>query len=356
MKVTPQSAVPSAVTAKTSTQTSSTARAIAAFNAASQAPNKQPEAQTPVKNANQVQPEELSAIKASSQPAQSTQSDNIEPTQQVDAQEATDAPPAPAKVEEKEDPLSTQYALLARKEKALRAKVQAQESAAKAREEALLAREEAIKAKESDYSSNYIQKSRLKSDPLSVLAEEGVSYEELTKAILSPQVQQDPRLLAELEKIKEEVRQAREQQELNKKSYEDQQKQAYNQAVSQIRNEVTRLVTTDPDFETIKETGSVNDVVELIEKTFQSEGVLLSVEDAAKEVEEYLVDEALKLARITKIKNRLQPVEKPVQKQQQSTVPAKQQQPMKTLTNSIGTSPKLNAKQRAMLAFEGKLK
>lgn len=302
--------------------------------------------EVPVQNATRVSPEELSVVSPPSAPQ------TADPTQ-PDTSESVSAE-KPAETAPKADPLLPQYANLARKEKALRAKVQAQESAAKAREVALIAREEAIKAKEAEYQSNYISKSRLKTDPLSVLTEEGVSYEELTNAILRPPSQQDPRVMREIESLKAEVREAKEAQNRVNQQAAAQQKQAYEDALIQIRNEAKQLVATDPNFEAIKENRSVNDVVDLIKKTFQEDKVLLSVEEAAKEVEEYLVEKAIRLSKINKIQSKLQETRQKAVPQTQ--VPVKQQQTMKTLTNAVNASKPMSVRERAIAAFKGELK
>lgn len=315
-------------------------RAIAKLMETSPPPAAPSAPKAPVQDPSRVTPEELSVVKSSEKP---TDSDTVD--------SATSE--APAETKPKEDPLSTQYALLARKERALRAKVQAQETAIKAREAAFAEREAAIKAKEAEYTSNYIPKSRIKADPLAVLTEEGVSYDELTNAILNPQAKQDPRILAEIEKLRAEVKDSREQQIKAKEEYAAQQKQAYNQAVNQIRKDVTQLVQSDPSFEMIKETKSVSDVVELIEKTYNEDGILLTAEEAAAEVEEYLATQAIRLAKINKIRSKLQEVQKPTQPPE----PAKQSQPgMKTLTNSVNASKPTSARERAIAAFKGELK
>lgn len=111
----------------------------------------------------------------------------------------------------------------------------------------------------------------------------------------------------------------------------------------------------DPYFETIKQTNSVSDVVDLITATYEKDGILLSVEEAAKEVEDYLVDEAMKLTRIGKIKQRLAASTTAKVSQEQTPAPKKQTQ-MKTLTNAASTTRQLSAKERAILAFRGELK
>ncbi len=299
-----------------------------------------PTPQAPVKNPTQVAPEELSVVKPSTQTANTDTSDTT-----------ADAPPEASKPAA--DPLSARYAQLARQERALRAKVQAQEAAFKAREAAFNEQIAAAKAKEAEYTSNYVPKSRIKSDPLSVMTEEGVTYDELTQAILNPQAKQDPRVLAEIEKLRAEVKEARAYQEKAKEESVAQQKQAYNQAVNQIRNEAKQLIASDPSFEMIKETRSIGDVVDLIEKTYNEDGILLSVEEAATQVEEYLATQAVRLARINKIRSQLQEVQKPAQQQQ---VAGTKQAGMKTLTNSVNASKSMSARDRAIAAFKGELK
>jgi hypothetical protein len=175
------------------------------------------------------------------------------------------------------------------------------------------------------------------------------------------QPQMDPAVRAHIQrleqKVEAEIKAARESAEKVTKSYEDNQKQAYQQALNQIRNEAKSLVESDPNFETIAATGSVDDVVELIEETFKADGVLLTVDEAAKAVEEHLEEEALKLARLSKIQKRLQPAPtKTVEKQAEVKTEGKQPQPMKTLTNTIAATRPLSARERAILAMKGELK
>ncbi|CAM6005207.1 unnamed protein product [Sphagnum balticum] len=285
-------------------------------------------------NQNNVSPENLSAV----------QNNTVETPVEPEAK----SPPV-----SEEPALSSQYAVLARKEKALRAKAQQQEQALKAREAALAAKEAEITAKAQADLSKYIPKDRFQEDPLQALLDAGVTYEQLTERLLnqpqdtftnSPAYKRMEAKIAELEGKTTKVA----------KSYEEQQSQQYQQALQQITNETKNLITSDPiNYEAIAATGSVGDVVELIEKTFKEDGVLLSVEEAAKEVEEYLAEEATKLARLKKIQQRLAPKTPP---QQSGTKPQPQQQTLKTLTNSVGTGGKLSARERALLAFKGELK
>ncbi len=319
--------------AKTEAQVSARDRAIQAMQSQAQ--------QTPVQNPTNVSPEELTAIKAPSKPEQLSNSERLV------------SPEVKAETKTSEEPLSSQYAVLARKEKQLRL-----------RDQQLKQREAAIRASESSAKpapttapsideSKYIPLDRLQKDPIGTLLEKGFTYEQLTEAALNGPRQEDMHTQNELRLLREEIAKLKGDTESTKKSFEEQQTAQRQQAERQIRSDVVRLVQQDPTFETIKETRSVGDVVELITKTFDEDGILLTVEEAAQQVEEYLIDEALKLSRLKKIQQRLQP-SNAATSPQKPTVQSQQQQ-MKTLTNSVGSNRPLSAKERALLAFEGKL-
>jgi hypothetical protein len=261
--------------------------------------------------------------------------------------DVTEVESSPAEAKRPEKALSPQYAALARKEKAIRNQVQELRS----REAAFQAREAAVAAKEAEAAKALELASRLEKDPLGVLAEKGYTYDKLTQAALSLPSEQDHMVNS----LKAEIDALRQEMGKTKQSYEEQQTAQYKQAVNQIRQDTVQLVKGNPDFEAISATGSVNDVVELIESTFKKDGILLSVEEAAREVEEYLSEEAFKLTRLQKIQKRLAPKPSPAPAPQQATPKTQSQPQMKTLTNSVGSSRPLTAKERAILAFKGEL-
>lgn len=243
----------------------------------------------------------------------------------------------------KEEALSPKFAALARKEKALRAQAQA-----------VKAREEALKASESSYSDKFIPKDALsKEKVLETLAANGLSYDDLTQLILSGSQNQDP----ELYKLKQEIKALKDAQDSTKNSMADSQKRAYEQAITQIKNETKLLVDSNEAFETIKETNNHEAVVELIKETFDKDGTLLTVEEAATQVEAYLMENALKMAQLRKIKAKLNP---PAEETKPQETQKQQPTQMKTLTNAVSASTpgRLTDKQRrerALLAFHGKL-
>lgn len=213
----------------------------------------------------------------------------------------------------------------------------------------------ALQSREEEYKTNYIPKNRLTEDPLSVLNEAGISYDKLTEMLLSQPNADDPAIKTLLNKIKAiEDR----QEQASKQAAEQTQKQ-YEQALNQIRNEVKLVVDSASEFETIKEMGMQDAVVELIEQTFTNEGYLMDIEKAAQEVENHLLEEAYKMAQLKKVQSRLQP-----KQEQNSPAPASKQNqapgPIKTLTNSMQTQTTkgMTAKERrerAIAAFHGKL-
>lgn len=363
---------PTAIQQSTSNATEAKTRAMAAFMGGKQEAPAKP-VQSAVQNQNKVSVEELGAIKT----AESRQLDSNEVVKDEETTETTQAVDTTTEIKDEtvetkqdatQDPaLSKQFAQLARQEKALRAKAQQQEQTLKSREDALKAREAELAAKDQSYKSGYISKDRLKQDALSVLAEAGVSYDELTQQIINQQPV-DPRTQNTLNELKSQIQELRAANEEYKKSQVDNQTQAYDSAIKQITTDATNLVKSDPQaYEAISKTGTVKEVVKLIEETYKKDGVLLSVEEAAQQVEDYLVEQNVEMAnKIEKIKRKIQASapnvsEKSAQKLAEKaaevkTDATKQTQTMKTLTNATSSTRQLGAKERAILAFKGELK
>lgn len=273
--------------------------------------------------------------------------------------ESTEAPqaevPAAAPPAKAEEPISSQYAVLARKEKAYRAKVQAQEATLKAKEAALAEREAKIAAQSSTYEKDYIPKAKLTEDTIQTLLEAGISYDKITEMALQQSTPMDPQTKMIIRQMQEEIKSLKAETEGTKKSISQGQEDSYKQAVNQIRQDVATLVKEGTDFEAIRETGSVSDVVELIEKTFKEDGVLLTNEEAARQVEEELVERISKYARLSKIQQKTQTASKPSPEKTVQNSGEKQSQPPKTLTNGLTNTRQLSARERAILAFENKL-
>lgn len=348
MKTTPIANPHAVAPSGTSSQTAQDARARAIAKLTAQQP-------VPLENPQNVLVEELGAV---TNPSGIDNKQNLTSEQAVETQapETTEETKSPTP---KEDPeLANRYAQLAKREKQVRLKQQQADAAIKAKEADLKAREEALAQKASFDPSQYIPKSRLKENAWDVLAEEGVTYDQLTQQALVEQPR-NPRYENIIAKQQAELNELKAMINKGIESQSESQKQQYAAAVKQIATDVRNLVSNDPEFEMVKATGSIQDVVELIEKTYAEDGIVMNVEDAAKEVENYLVEEGLKLTRIEKIKKQLAASAstadaKLTEKKTQSN--PKQPQQMKTLTNATSSTRTLSAKERAILAFKGELK
>lgn len=347
MKIQPVSA-PEAIKQTTSNNTDARNRAIAALMGESAAPAapKAASEPTPVPNPSQVSPEELSAVKA--------------PTEAAPANEETTERSPSLNSEKTEDPeISSRLAQLVKREKAIRIKQQQAEQALKAKEAELAKREAELAEKFKVDQTQYISKQRLKENPLDVLAEAELSYDELTNQVLNAQPK-NPRYEAYIQKLEAQIAQLVEKTNKVEKTYETQQQEAYQAAIKQIEKDATKLINSNPDYELIRNSGEIKEVVELIERTYKEDGELLSVQEAADLIEKELEERTIKFFEKTeKLKKRWAPkapasVEaKPVQEQ---TPQKEQTQTMKTLTNTNSSTRQLSARERAILAMKGELK
>lgn len=184
---------------------------------------------------------------------------------------------------------------------------------------------------------------KLQANPLQFLSENGITYDKLVELQLNqPNVDPNQELIEKrLRDIENSTMQKVEQRLIEKAQAERQ------AAVQQFRSDVNFLVDSDPAFETIKTLGYQDEVVSLIEKAFDQEGSLLTVEEACNLVEEKLVDRKQKeiesLASLSKFKQRLvKPAEPRAEASNQVT----------TLSNQVAVNRPLTPRERAVLAVE----
>lgn len=237
--------------------------------------------------------------------------------------------PIPSNIEETKTPeasapLSPQLALLAKQRRALQVK-----------ERELADREKALLEKNTGNSS--IDVARLKAEPLRVLLENGVTYDDLIKAVSAGQQEIKPDLNA----LKDEIFKGLDQR------FTDKEAQAEKQVLAEMQREATRLIADDT-YEMVRETQSIPQVMQLIERTYRESGEVLDVTEALRLVEEELFKDAQRIVKLKKM---------------QSQIPQQTLQPQlrptygsRTLTNRDTATPPLSAKARAMAAFYGTLK
>ena len=228
-------------------------------------------------------------------------------------------------------PLSPQFAALARQKRALQVK-----------EREIADRERALASQTAQAGGGDVL-GRLKSNPLAVLQEAGVTYDQLTEAILANPAGSNSELIA----LKEEIKALKEGFD-QKLTTRDQ--QARTEAKAAMLDTVNAMVREGDDFEMIRETGSQRDVVSLIENIYDKEGKLLNEEDAAILIENQLLKDAEKIAKIKKLQSRLAPAESQLANQAQAQP---QERQMRTITNRDGIMPALSRRERALRAFRG---
>lgn len=249
------------------------------------------------------EPVEIDPRARSRQPALAPES-----TGQVDKGGTTQA--VETKPAEETVTLSPQMAALARKEQKNRQ-----------REQELKKQEEALVSERAEIADLKAMKARLAAKDYSGI-ESQVDYEAYTQYLLAKQNGTNPDQEA-LKKLEAKV-------EGVEKANTDFINKQFESAVNERRQAVTKLVEVDPTYASIKELKMQEAVVHHILDTWETDSKELSVEDAAKEVEEILLETANKWASLSKLKKTEATDEK------KPLPPLKQG--LKTLTNQVTAS------------------
>lgn len=247
--------------------------------------------------------------------------------------------PAEPKVD---NPADLRFAQMARREKQLRQYVKSTQE-----------KEQALKAQEAEIAHLRSLKTRAKEKPLEALQEMGISYEDLTKALIESPTPEN----MELRKLQAEIKAIKDSQAQQAEEYKKAKEQEYDQAVKIVKNEVKLLVDGNDEFQMIDKTGAHESVVDYIKKTLEATDEWLDVRVAAKEVEEYLLEQAELVAKLPSVQKRLQPQVAPVPEDPNQKQAIQKPTPSPTLTNAVATQTgkTLTARERAILAFEGRL-
>lgn len=230
--------------------------------------------------------------------------------------------------DEETQPLSLQHATIAKAKRALQVK----EREIRTREQALIEREKAPQ------DANSITLEQLKKDPIGVILGAGLTYDDLTKAVVERDSGDGGRALEDRIKSVEES---------FDKKLADKDSQAEQAALAEMQREATRLVAEGDIYEIVRATKSVPKVMELIHRTYKETGEVLDVSEALGLVESELLKEYSPLTKLKKLQG--EPAAQP---------PATQQArpPMRTLTNRDTAQVPLTPKQRALAAFNGTLR
>lgn len=257
-------------------------------------------------------------------------------------------PPAAAPEPKKEDErFAPRFAALARKEKGLVEK-----------EKGLSEREKGLAEREAKLAGYESLKDRAKKDPVSVMNELDMSYEQLTRMILNDGKPGTEDKITELEQKLEDERKARiEKEEADKKRETAAQKEWVERQFAWYRDSIKRTIESAPDdFELIIANEAHDLVWSVTEEWFNETGEILSVADAAKRVEDYLTADAEKLLKTKKLSARVTP-QSPKAEQAKAngassiTEAARTLRSARTLTNSQTHSDPM-PKERALTREE----
>lgn len=210
--------------------------------------------------------------------------------------------------------LSPQLTALARKQQKLQQEIQAQRE-----------REETWTKEKSDYVPKSDLQAKAKQNAAEALKEAlGMDYNELTQLMLDQQQGADPvkALASEVQALK--------------KSQEENTNKQYEATLKQYKAEAESLVSADlKSFHFISKGKHLDAVVQHIVETWQEDpDKVLTVEQAAKEVEEFLREEAKTQAAL--LKEIESPQEEPAP---QKTLPPPQKAAPRTLTNQVEATP-----------------
>ena len=216
---------------------------------------------------------------------------------QVEAQEAEAQVVEQPKVNPKEELYSSKFASLTRKEREI------------------LQKEREIKAAEAEFNKFKELKGSAKERVNDVLAEMGLTIEDVINAQLGQfEAQEDEntpeakykKLEAKLTALEE--KELKKQQEMEEEAKKAEQKYI-DETISTVKNSINELIQERiGDYELIAAQGAQDTVFDVIEENFYTNGTMLSIEEAANLVEEHLLDEAKAiLSRSNKLKNLASP-------------------------------------------------
>lgn len=210
--------------------------------------------------------------------------------------------------------LSPQLTALARREQKFRQQ-----------EQAFKAQQAAFEAEKAEVATLKELKAKLAAKDYSVLEAEGLTYDEYTNYKINQAEGEKPEVQA-LNQIREELNTIKSDQKKNEEKH-------FEQIKSQYRSDIKALVASDEQFSSVKEMGAEDHVLQHILDTFEQDDEVLTVAQAAQEVEEQLVLEAEKMAGLSKLKAKLKS-----QEPEKKVLPPPQKSGLKTLTQQIAPS------------------
>jgi hypothetical protein len=304
-----------------------------------------------------------------------SQSQVTEPTINAESQAPKEGSPAieakPTEEPKQDTGVSSKFAALAKKEKAVRAK----QSEIQSKEQALAEKEAKLAAMEAKINGFEEAKAQAKKNPLKYLQETGLTYDDIVQAQLN-ELQEDPALMEVKTKL-DAMEKAQKDAEL--KAAEDEKRriaEEENKVYEGYKAKIKAHVSGKDEYELINTYNQHNLVFDTIRDFFDAKGRVISIDEAAQLVEKYLegeVEQQLTRAQqLKRFQTKFQPQAQAQAQEEKPTTLAqavgksgyKPVSQVKTLNNSMAGSsqPKSEkmlspeeARKRAIAKLQGKL-
>jgi hypothetical protein len=196
------------------------------------------------------------------------------------------------------------------------------EAMARKREQALIQREKALETRLAEADKYAQLKSKIAKKDYSAADELGLTYDEYTEYLTKKQLEGNPE--------EQRYRSLEERQNALEKAQEEQAVKEYEANQGLWKQEISRVVSENEEFSTIRALKAEHTVLHHVNDSFEEDGVELTAEEAAKEIEEHLFKHAEKFASVPKLK-KVQEAPK--------VLGAPKTQP-KTITQNMTTTPK----------------
>ncbi len=212
------------------------------------------------------------------------------------------APTETPEPEPEADPFGPKFAALSRREKAVNQRIKEFE----AREQAWQKEQEDAKTKYSGY-DNLAQ--RFKTEPLKLMEEHGLSYQQLTEMVLNEG--EPTKDMVTDHRVDDVMNQVKELQEKLDAKDAAQKESELNAVMDDFKTEIEDYIDENiVDYELIKANESNDLIYEVIEQHHEKTGNILNIKDAADEVEKYLEEQVKTFSSLDKVKKMLNlPVE-----------------------------------------------
>lgn len=171
------------------------------------------------------------------------------------------------------------------------------EHAQRLREKEIATKERTFADKMADAEKYRKLTEKLKNKDYSAVDELGMQYEEIVKHELNKEASKNPE--------QERVKKVEEELAALKKQREEDAVKEYQANQALWKQEIVKIVKDNDEFSTVRELSAEDIVLQHINDSFEEDEVELTVEQAAKDIEDALLARAEKFASVSKLKNKV---------------------------------------------------